>query len=133
MKVNIRFYWLLILALLALIPAIHKLSHTIPAEWFVNLFKNSPINSVSGGIALSYWVIIILELSSGILFTLSLLFKEFKPGKTLKFGSYAFHLTLILFIILFFGSFLIENYENGFKDFIYFAVILFAYDRYFKE
>lgn len=133
MKTSIKFYCLLILTFLTIIPGIHKLINPIPAEWFVNLFKGSPIAAIPGGLILSYWVIILLEIASGILFTISLVLMEFKPTKTLIFGKLAFHLTIILLITLFFGSFLIQNYENGFNDFIYFVGILFIYECYFKK
>lgn len=133
MKTIIKFYCLLILTFLTIIPGIHKLINTMPGEWFVNLFKESPIAEIPSGLILSYWIIILLEIASGILFTISLALMEFKPTKTLKFGKLAFHLTIILLIILFFGSFLIQNYENGFYDFIYFVGVLFIYESYFKE
>ena len=133
MKTSIKFYCLLILTFLTVIPSIHKLINPIPAEWFVNLFKESPIAAIPGGLFLSYWIIILIEAASGILFAMSLVSMEFKPTKTLKFGKLAFHLTFVLFIILFFGSFLIQNYENGFMDFLYFLGVLFIYERYFKE
>lgn len=133
MKTNIKFYCLLILTFLTVIPGIHKLINPIPAEWFVNLFKESPITAIPGGLFLSYWLIIVIEIACGILFAVSLVLMGFKPTKTLKFAKLAFHLTIILFIILFFGSFLIQNYENGFKDFLYFLGVIFIYERYFKE
>lgn len=132
MKTSIKFYALLLLSFLTLIPGLHKIIHPIPAEWFVDLFKDSPINMIPGGLLLSYWIIILVELAAGVLFVLSIAFMEFKPNKVLKFGNFAFHLTFILFIILFFGSFLIQNYDNGFKDFLYFVSILFIYEKYFK-
>jgi hypothetical protein len=133
MKTTIKFYSLLILTFLTLIPAIHKLVNPIPAEWFIGLFKNSPINMIPGGLFFAYWILIILEFACGLLFTISIVSMEFKPTKTLKFGKLGFHLTFILFIILFFGSFLIQNYDNGFNDFLYFVGVLFIYERYFKD
>jgi hypothetical protein len=133
MKTTIKFYSLLILTFLTLIPAIHKLVNPIPAEWFIGLFKNSPINMIPGGLLFAYWILIILEFACGLLFTISIVSMEFKPTKILKFGKLGFHLTFILFIILFFGSFLIQNYDNGFNDFLYFVGVLFIYERYFKD
>ena len=84
MKTTIKFYSLLILTFLTLIPAIHKLVNPIPAEWFVGLFKNSPINMIPGGLLFSYWILILLEFASGLLFTISIVTMEFKPTKILK-------------------------------------------------
>lgn len=132
MKSSIKFYALLILTFLTLVPAIHKLGNPIPAEWFIDLFDKSLIGKIPGGVLLSYWLIILLELTAGIFFAISIVSKEFKEHKPTKYGRLAFHLTFVLFILLFFGSFLIENYDNGFKDFLYFVGILFIYERYFK-
>ena len=81
MKTSIKFYCLLILTFLTIIPGIHKLINPMPGEWFVNLFKESPITEIPSGLILSYWIIILLEIASGILFTISLALMEFKPTK----------------------------------------------------
>ncbi len=123
---------LLLLVLLLLIPAIHKINATIPAEWFVNKFEKSLIGSFSWGIPMSYYLIIFLEITGPFFILLSMfliLFKK-KYSTCLHIG---FMIYYILFVILTFGSFLVQDYDNGFKDFIYFIGIMFIEQHYFRE
>ena len=114
-----RFLLLLTLLFLTGIPGVHKLLGDYPPEWFVGLFKDSVIGAIPGGLYLSFWIIVLLELCAGILFFIALLQKEFTGDVTYTYSTYGLYLTQILFVVLFFGSFLIENYDNGFKDFVY--------------
>lgn len=124
MKNTLKLYSLLILTFLTLIPGVHKILGPFPPEWFVGLFKESLINKIPGGMSISFVIIVFIEIVAGLLFLASLFNQEFKISKKIMFSRYAFHLTYILFIVLFFGSFLIQNYDNGFNDFIYFVGVL---------
>jgi quinol-cytochrome oxidoreductase complex cytochrome b subunit len=50
----------------------------------------------------------------------SMLNKEYKVESEKLAYNFGLDLSLILFIILFFGSFLVGDYNNGALDFIYF-------------
>ena len=122
---------LLALTLLTAIPGIHKLLGEQPPQWFHNLFDNSLIGTIPFGVQASFTIIMLLELTTGLVFTVSLL-GEFRQtswrNKRIRCG---FIMTQLLFLILFFGSFLIENYDNGFKDFIYLVSIAFVQHFFF--
>lgn len=124
MKTSLKFYSLLILTLLTLIPGIHKVLGPFPPEWFTGLFKDSIIHKIPGGMTISFVTIVFIEITAGLLFIASIINQEFKGPKKIMFSTYGFHLTYVLFIVLFFGSFLIQNYDNGFNDFIYFVGVL---------
>lgn len=118
-KINI----LILLIILLLTPAIHKVSDKFPPEWFHSKFDNSLINKIPYGILISYLTITILEFLGPLFFILALAYGEFKENVETKFTNWGFQISLILFTILTFGSFLIQDYENGFLDFMYFVAI----------
>ena len=117
---------LILLTLLLGVAAIHKVIGEIPPEWFVGKFSKSLIGKVPGGITGPYLIIILLELAAPLLFLIGIFRKEFTPYGKLQFIRYGFLVSYILFIILTFGSFLVEDYSNGFFDFMYFvgAIVL---------
>ncbi len=115
------------------IPAIFKLNHAFPPEWFLTKFKGSPIDWVPSGIVIAYVIIVALEAIIALLFMISILKMEFKDGSTPSFGKWAFQGSLILFVILFFGNFSIQNYEGGFQDFMYFIGVYLLMERYLKN
>lgn len=96
----------------------------MPPDWFVTKFSDSFIGMVPGGISFSYYLILSLEILGPILIVASLVLmitrRQF--SKTLSAG---FITCYVLFLVLTFGSFLVEDYDNGFKDFLYFVGILF--------
>lgn len=112
-----------ILIVLTGIPAFHKVTNAIPPNWFIEKFSNSFLGSVPAGIELSYVLIIILEIIGPLLLVIGL---ASKLDKILQTG---FLLYYFLFLVLTFGSFLVEDYSNGFKDFTYFVGI-FVLDKF---
>jgi hypothetical protein len=117
---------LLLYSFLAGLAGIHKLMGDFPPSWFNEKFKNSLIGLIPGGITLSFLIIVVLEIAIALVFAFALVKGEFKSDSPKTFSLWGFRLSLILFLILFFGSFLIQNYENGFQDFTYFVLTLFA-------
>ncbi len=114
---------LILLIVLLIVPAIHKLTDQIPPDWFTGKFKDSLIGDLPGGIHFSYYLIILLELLGPAFFIVGLSQKLLKQDSQ-RFISLGFLLCYILFLILTFGSFLVQDYDNGFKDFIYFVGIV---------
>ena len=101
---------------------------TIP-EWFVHKFEQSFIGLIPFGIPFSFIVITILESTIAIAMIYSMLNKEFKVGSEKLVFNFGLDLSLILFIILFFGSFLVGDYNNGALDFMYFIGTLFIRNK----
>ena len=120
---NKQFIASIILMFLGGIPGTHKLLGKYPPNWFHQMFKGSPLDFFPNSITFSFLIIVFLELLGASLFFLALLNKEYKTQK-LTYTNIGFMVYLILFTCLFFGSFIIENYDNGFKDFIYFSSII---------
>lgn len=121
--INNQFITSCILMLLGGIPGIHKLLGQYPPNWFKEMFKNSIIDIFPHSITFSFLIIIFLEILGASLFLLALLKKEYITKKY-TYTNIGISTYLILFTILLFGSFIIENYDNGFKDFIYFSAII---------
>ncbi|MDC1068575.1 hypothetical protein OAQ99_05380 [Candidatus Kapabacteria bacterium] len=123
---------LLILIIILLVPALHKLTGDLPPAWFVGKFSDSLIGRVSGGITVSFYFIVFLELLGPIFLLISLiqLLRNKKYKATLSIGFINYYL---LFLTLTFGSFLVQDYDNGFKDFIYFVGILIIDKLYFSD
>lgn len=122
---------LLALILLTGMPGVHKLLGDIPPQWFHNLFDKSIIGSIPFGVQASFTIIMLLELATGLVFTVSLIGEFRQTSWRHKWIRCGFIMTQLLFLILFFGSFLIENYDNGFKDFIYLVSIAFVQHFFF--
>lgn len=116
---------------LAGVAAIHKVVSSVPPNWFVNKFQDSFLGSFPGGISGSFILITLLEFTIAVLFIIAILRKEFLDTSDFKFANYGFLATLSLFVILFFGSFLVQDYNNGFKDFTYFALTLWMKSHFF--
>jgi hypothetical protein len=112
--------------------AYHKLIGEIPPNWFLNKFSSSFLSAIPFGLHISFVIILFLEVIIPFLFLLSIIKKEFTSEKY-TFSSIGFNLALILFIILVFGSFLVQDYENGFIDFVYFTATLFMKRIYFNS
>ena len=131
MKINIeRLLITLLLLLVAGIPAIHKLMGDIPPEWFQNKFGKSLIGMAPGGITGSYLIIILLEIAVPVLLIIGAVRGEWYAKEIGKFTEWGFSALMVLFVILFFGSFLVEDYSNGFFDFTYFVGVILLKWRY---
>jgi hypothetical protein len=112
---------------------IHKLLGDFPPSWFREKFADSLIGWIPGGIEISFAIIVILELAIAGLFSLALIKREYAKGTTKTYSLLGFYASLILFLILFFGSFLVQNYDNGFFDFMYFATTVYLMKFYVRE
>ena len=97
---------------------------TVP-EWFASKFETSFIGLIPFGIPFSFIVIAVLESTIAIAMIFSILNKEFQVDSEKIAYNFGLDLSLILFIILFFGSFLVGDYNNGALDFMYFIGTLF--------
>jgi hypothetical protein len=122
---------LLILILLSGISACHKIIGGVVPEWFIKKFSGSAIDIIPGGISFSFYIITMLETIIPLFLIMALIKKEFN-GKSSTFSELGFKLSGLLFIILFFGSFLVESYDNGFNDFVYFVTIIYLRREYYK-
>jgi hypothetical protein len=126
---------LIILIYLALgaTTGIRKLLGDFPPSWFREKFADSLIGWIPGGIEISFAIIVILELAIAGLFSLALIKREYAKGTTKTYSLLGFYASLILFLILFFGSFLVQNYDNGFFDFVYFGMTVYLMRHCLKE
>lgn len=122
---------LLLVIIVLLVPAIHKVLDFIPPNWFVDKFSDSLIGNIPAGITISYYLIIGLEFAGPILLLIAV-FLMFQNKEYQRFISLGFIVCYVLFLILTFGSFLVQDYDNGFKDFIYFVGILLIEHIYFS-
>ena len=111
---------------------IQKLSGEFPPTWFTEKFSGTIIGMIPGGLPVSYVIIVLLEIIIALLFSFSLIKKEFRSGTENTFSIMGFYAALILFLILFFGSFLARDYDNGFSDFVYFGVTVYLMNLYLK-
>ena len=114
----------LLLSLLGLVAGVHKLLGDFPPAWFEGKFSESLIGMVPGGIALSFGIIVLLELAIPALFCAAIVKREHQQEGLGRFAGLSFNIALILFIVLFFGSFLVQDYDNGFQDFLYFVRVV---------
>lgn len=120
LKINHTVLIQLLFLSLAGLTAFQKISELTIPEWFVNKFQDSMIGSIPFGIPLSFILIALFETSIAICMVVSLLRKEYKFDSDKASLNLGLDLSLVLFVILFFGSFLVGDYENGALDFLYF-------------
>ena len=128
-----RILILLLYISLAGIAGIHKLLGDFPPAWFYGKFKETFLNALPSGIWLSFVLIVVLEIAIAVLFSIALIKGEFKSQAKQTFSYFGFISLLVLFVILFFGSFLVQDYDNGFNDFVYFGVTVFLMKYYLIE
>ena len=108
------------------ITGLQKINGDFPPAWFIDQFKGTILNCFPGSLVLCYTVIVGLEILAAFFFLAALIKTEFKTDSVQRFSALGFNTSLFLFTILFFGSFLIKNYENGFMDMGYFVMTLYA-------
>jgi hypothetical protein len=106
---------------LAGITSIQKISGAAVPEWFIKKFEATLIGAVPYGISLSFLIIILLEAAIALVFMGSVFRKEFSKNSERNLLSFGMDLSMLLFLILFFGSFLAKDYNNGALDFMYFG------------
>ena len=124
---------LLIYAFLGGITGLQKILGEFPPKWYIDKYSATLISWLPGGLVISFMIIVLLELAIASLFVLALLKGEFKESQTPKFSKWGFHVSLLLFLILFFGSFLAQSYDNGFMDFGYFAFTIYLMSFFEKR
>jgi hypothetical protein len=118
---NILLMQLLFLSL-AGITALQKITGTFVPEWFVKKFEPTLIGTVPYGIELAFLTIISLETLIAVCFLISIVRMEFVSQRSKSFLFWGFDLAMLLFLVLFFGSFLAGDYSNGALDFMYFGI-----------
>ncbi len=126
-----RILILLLYISLAGIAGTHKVLGAFPPAWFYEKFKDTFLNWMPGGLWFCFALIVFLELAIALLFAVALVKGEYKNEKPKTFSTYGFVASLALFVILFFGSFLVQDYDNGFNDFVYFGVTVYLM-RFFE-
>ena len=130
MKPQLNRILLLQFLLLALstITAIQKISAAGVPDWFVKKFEPTLIAAFPFGIPASYYIITVLEAVIALVILISLISREWISSVDKKWLSFGLDLSMLLFLILFFGSFLAGDYDNGALDFMYFGFCF-----YFRE
>jgi hypothetical protein len=114
---------LLLLILLLFIPALHKITADMPPDWFIRKFENSWIAVLPSGLTMAFYCIVILEIVGPLILFIGLLRMLLKKEADAIVGA-GLLVYYILFLILTFGSFMVQDYDNGFKDFMYFIGVL---------
>jgi hypothetical protein len=120
LKLNKTFLVQLFYLSLTGITAIQKILPLEIPSWFNEKFEKT-IGMIPCGIELSFFTITFLESLIAVLILFSIIKMEFKFKRDKPILKMALELSMILFLILFFGSFLAMDYENGALDFLYFA------------
>ena len=119
-KINHTILVQLLYLSLAGITAWQKISVLAVPHWFQQKFENSIITFVPYGISISFLLITFLELSIALIMIYSLVKQEYKLQEEKLVFNLGLDLSMILFLLLFFGSFLVGDYDNGALDFLYF-------------
>jgi hypothetical protein len=119
-KINHTILVQLLYLSLAGITAWQKISGLTVPQWFQQKFENSVITFVPYGISISFLLITFLELSIALIMIYSLVKLEYKLQEEKLVFNFGLDLSMILFLLLFFGSFLVGDYDNGALDFLYF-------------
>jgi hypothetical protein len=114
----------LLYTLLGSVAVYHKLNGKFPPQWFQEKFQDTFLNAIPYGLNLSFLIIVILEIAIPVSFVIALVSQEFRADSKQRFSALGFRLSLVLFLVLFFGSFLVQDYENGFLDFMYFSTTI---------
>lgn len=107
------------------ITAIQKISGASVPVWFIKKFEATLIATIPLGISLSFIVIVLVETIICLTFLISIFRKEFKSDSNRQFLSLGMDMSMLLFLILFFGSFLATDYHNGALNFMYFGFTFF--------
>jgi len=131
MKIE-RLLILILLIVLMGTAAYHKLLGDFPPEWFIRKFEATFFAAIPGGLTIAFSSIVLLEVAIPIVFTLAIIKKQFSlnNGNQTNFLRLGFIFSLLLFVMLTFGSFLVQDYDNGFKDFLYFVGIYFLMKQF---
>lgn len=120
LKINNTLLVILLYLSIAGTTAYQKISGLAVPEWFQNKFSDSIIGIIPFGIPTAFLIITLLEASVTIFMILAIVNKEYQTESAKKYLALGLDLSLLLFTILVFGSFLVQNYDNGGLDFLYF-------------
>ena len=123
MKTTRTILILLLLIVLLLLPALHKIATEMPADWFINKFEKSWIGIFPFGVSLAFYSIVFLDIVGPLFMSIALV-KILLQKKAEFYIRTGFLIYYCLFLILTFGSFMVQDYDNGFKDFMYFVGLL---------
>lgn len=112
-----------LLSITLIVPGIHKLNGAIPPDWFLGKFENSVIGMIPFGVSLSYLIIMFIELFGGLLLLASGI-KTILNKPTNRFDNLGVFSAHLLFLMLTFGNFLVQDYDGAFQDFAYFVGVV---------
>ncbi len=135
MKDNINNILLIQLLYLSLtvITALQKIIPFQIPDWFLEKFEPTFLSYIPYGISFSFVSIAALEVLISVVFVLSIANKEFLTKNSKNYLNFGFDLSMLLFLILFFGSFLAKDYQNGAIDFMYFGFTFFIKKELLKH
>ncbi len=135
MKDNINNILLIQLLYLSLtvITALQKIIPFQIPDWFLEKFEPTFLSYIPYGISFSFVSIAALEVLISVVFVLSIANKEFLTKNSKNYLNFGFDLSKLLFLILFFGSFLAKDYQNGAIDFMYFGFTFFIKKELLKQ
>ena len=105
---------------------VHKMLGEFPPAWFSSKFEGSLIDLFPGAISTAFGIIVALELFTGALFLFTLI-KLFQGKSSAKFISWSYFTAALTFLILTFGNFVVQSYDGGFQDFVYFGITIGLY------
>lgn len=128
-----RILALFLIGSLGTITGLQKITDDFIPTWFRQKFSDTYINLFPGSLEISYLLIILLEISIGLFACIAIFRREFSNSSSKSMVQWMFLSCYLLFSILFFGSFLAHDYENGFSDFGYFAFTLFIQNQLFTN
>jgi hypothetical protein len=130
LKINNSLLVILLYLSIAGTTAYQKISGFGVPEWFQNKFSESIIGLIPFGIPTCFLIITILEASISVLMILAIINKEYQSESVKKYLELGLDLSLLLFTILVFGSFLVQNYDNGALDFLYFIGTVYLKNKF---
>jgi hypothetical protein len=114
---------------LAGITAAQKISGASIPNWFSSKFEATIIGKIPYLTEISFILITTIELLVAVLMLISFFKFEFKDEKTKRYTNLSLDLSLLLFLLLFTGSFIAEDYQNGALDFLYFTGTLYIKNK----
>jgi hypothetical protein len=116
------------------VAAYHKIIGDFPPDWFVNKFQNTFLGFFDFGVSLSFLIITALEILIPLIIFLAIIRGEsFVSCENHRYSVLALDLSIFLFLILLFGSFLVQDYQNGFFDFMYLFATLVLKKFFFQK
>jgi len=112
------------------ITGVQKVTGKFPPDWFIESYQKTILNVFPGSLTICFSIITLTELIAAFFFLGAIVCVLVKRDSVLKFAKLGFNTSLLLFTILFFGSFLAADYQNGFMDLGYFVMTLYLSDKF---